>query len=212
MQSCSHPPRRDPLRPARSGDGHYSPARQRRAPALGAVLLASLAGPGLMGIAASRAAGASTGAASTGAGVAHEAANGRATPRGGTPVLGRAARTLSVRDEGHLHLVSNSGSNLIEEGPISGTLPGRVRVSFNVGPTVYASFTIYVQGGGTISGRGHGALHSTSAYSTFGGSLSVTHGTGRYAHASGTGGLYGAINRRSSSYPMTVQTVGELHY
>jgi hypothetical protein len=131
---------------------------------------------------------------------------------GPAPVLGRTAHTLSVKDEGHLHLISSSGSNLVEEGPISGTIPGRARVSFNVGPTVYASFTIYVQGGGSISGRGHGALHSTSAYSTFGGSLSVTHGTGRYAHASGTGGLYGAINRKSGSYPMTVQTTGELHY
>ncbi len=171
------------------------------------MLLASLAGPGLMGIAASQAAG-----VSTGEGVAHKDAIGSAALRNGATVLGRAAHTLSVKDEGHLHLVSNSGSNLIEEGPISGTILGRVRVSFNIGPTVYASFTIYVQGGGSISGHGHGALHSTSAYSTFGGSLSVTHGTGRYAHASGTGDLYGAINRKSSSYPMTVQTVGELHY
>jgi hypothetical protein len=171
------------------------------------MLLVSIAGPGLMGIAAARAAG-----VSTDEGVAHEAAIGNGTLRGGAAVLGRAAHTMDVKDEGHLHLVSSSGSNLIEEGPISGTIPGRVRVSFNVGPTVYASFTIYVQGGSSISGRGHGALHSTSAYSTFGGSLSVTHGTGRYAHASGTGDLYGAINRKSSSYPMTVQTVGELHY
>jgi hypothetical protein len=171
------------------------------------MLLAYIAGPGLMGITAAQAAG-----VSTDEGVVHEAAIGRGTPRGGATVLGRAAHTLNVKDEGRLHLVSSSGSNLIEEGPISGTIPGRVRVSFNVGPTVYASFTIYVQSGGSISGRGHGALHSTSAYSTFGGALSVTHGTGRYTHASGTGDLYGAINRKSSSYPMTVQTVGELHY
>jgi hypothetical protein len=185
-----------------------SPTRPQHPPGLWAVLLVSIAASGLMGIVASQAAG-----VATGRGVGRGAGMVSGTPASGpAAVLGRAAHTLSVRDEGHLHLVSSSGSNLIEEGPISGTIPGRARVSFNVGPTVYASFTIYVQSGGSISGRGHGALHSTSAYSTFGGSLSVTHGTGRYAHAYGTGGLYGAINRKSSAYPMTVQTVGELHY
>ncbi len=149
---------------------------------LGAALVASVAGAGLVGVAASHA------------------------------VTARAAHVVSVKDEGHLHMVSNSGSNLVEEGPVTGTIPGKVRVNFNIGPTVYASFTIYVQGGGSISGSGHGTLHSTSAYSTFGGSLSVSHGTGRYAHAHGTGGLYGAINRRSSTYPMTVQTTGKLYY
>jgi hypothetical protein len=134
----------------------------------------------------------------------------RAGGRAYTP--GRAAHETSVKDEGHLHLVSSSGSNLVEEGPVVGTLPGRVKVNFDVGPTVYASFTIYVQGGGSLSGHGHGALHSTSAYATFGGSLYVTHGTGRYAHAHGNGGLYGAIDRRSSAYPMTVQTTGTLYY
>ncbi|MGH2854847.1 MAG: hypothetical protein ACRDLF_11735 [Solirubrobacteraceae bacterium] len=179
----------------------------RRAPALAAALAASVAGAGLAGAAASHALGASTSAA----GGAREAAVPGAA-RASEPIVGRAAHVVSVKDEGHLHLVSNSGSNLVEEGPVTGTIPGKVRVSFNVGPTVYASFTIYVKAGGSISGKGHGTLHSTSAYSTFGGSLSVTHGTGRYAHAHGTGGLYGAINRKSSTYPMTVQTTGKLYY
>jgi hypothetical protein len=132
---------------------------------------------------------------------------------GRVSATGRAAHAISVKDEGHLHMVGNAnGSELVEEGTFVGTIPGRVRVDFNIGPTVYASFTIYVHGVGSISGKGHGSLHSTSAYSTFGGTLSVTHGTGRYAHAHGVGGLYGAINRRSSSYPMTVQTTGTLYY
>jgi hypothetical protein len=121
----------------------------------------------------------------------------------------RAARSLNVKDEGHLHLVHESGSMLVEEGPVSGTLPGHVKVSFNVGATITARFTIYTSGG-SISGHGSGALHSTSAYSTFGGSLAVTSGSGRFRHARGKGGLYGAINRRT--YALTVQTVGRLSY
>lgn len=124
--------------------------------------------------------------------------------------MARAARVLNVRDEGHLHLVHESGSELLEEGTVAGTLPGTVKVRFNVGVTITAQFTIYARGGGSISGHGSGTLRSTSTYSTFGGTLSVTSGSGRFQHAHGSGGLYGAINRRT--YALTVQTIGKLTY
>lgn len=122
-----------------------------------------------------------------------------------------AARTLSVKDEGHLHLAGRpEGSLIVEEGAVSGTLPGTVKVRFDVGATVTAQFTIYARGGGSVSGHGSGALHSTSLYSTFGGTLSVTSGTGRFRHAHGTGGLYGAIDRKTDA--LTVQAIGKLSY
>jgi hypothetical protein len=154
---------------------------------------------------------AAAGAGARGASAGGSTAQGAATA-GDTraPAVGRMAHVTSVKDEGHLHMVSESGSNLLEEGPVTGTIPGRVRVSFNIGATVKATFTIYASGGGSISGRGQGALHSTSLYSSFGGSLTVTHGTGRYVHASGSGGLYGVIDRKT--YALTVQTVGKLDY
>jgi hypothetical protein len=122
----------------------------------------------------------------------------------------RAASVLDVRDEGRLHLVKESGSLLLEEGPATGTLPGTVKVRFDVGATITAQFTIYARGGGSISGHGSGRLRSTGAYSTFGGTLAVTAGTGRFRHARGSGGLYGAINRKT--YALTVQTIGKLSY
>ncbi len=121
-----------------------------------------------------------------------------------------AAGTLNVKDEGHLHSVNNSGSELVEEGPVSGTIPGKVKVSFNIGATISAKFTIYAKSGGSISGHGGGALHSTSLTASFGGSLTVTGGSGRYAHAHGKGSLYGSINRKT--YALTVSTVGKLYY
>jgi hypothetical protein len=85
-----------------------------------------------------------------------------------------------------------------------------VKVSFDIGATVTAKFTIYANGGGSINGSGGGALHSTSVYSSFGGSLKVTSGSGRYAHAHGTGTLSGQINRKT--YALTVQADGKLYY
>jgi hypothetical protein len=127
-----------------------------------------------------------------------------------TPPVASVAHVLNVKDEGHLHSVHSSGSELVEEGPVSGTVKGKVKVSFNIGATVTAKFTIYANGGGSISGHGGGALHSTGVYSTFGGSLAVTGGSGRYAHAHGNGTLSGAINRKT--YALTVQTAGKLYY
>ena len=126
------------------------------------------------------------------------------------PPTANAAHVLNVKDEGHLHEVRSSGAELLEEGPVSGTIPGKVKVSFDIGATITAKFTIYANGGGSISGSGGGALHSTSVYSSFGGSLKVTGGSGRYAHGHGTGTLSGEINRKT--YALTVQADGKLYY
>jgi hypothetical protein len=133
-----------------------------------------------------------------------------ATRAPATRAAARMTRTVSVDDTGHLHLLNASGAVLVEEGPVSGTLPGEAKVRMVVGATVVASFTIKPRGGGSISGHGRAALHSSSRYASFGGSLSVSRGTGRYAHARGSGGLYGVIDRHTDA--LTVQAIGRLHY
>jgi len=85
-----------------------------------------------------------------------------------------------------------------------------VKVRFTVGATVSGSFTIYPRGGGTITGHGSAQLHSTGVYASFGGSMTVSHGTGRYAHAHGHGGFYGTVNRRTNA--LVVQTTGRLTF
>jgi hypothetical protein len=121
-----------------------------------------------------------------------------------------AARTLNATDEAHLHLTGTSGEILEEEGPATGALPGTVKVRFTVGATISGSFTIYPRGGGSISGQGSARLHSTGLYASFGGSMSVSHGTGRYAHAHGQGGFYGTVNRHTDA--LVIQTTGRLAY
>lgn len=120
-----------------------------------------------------------------------------------------AARTLNVTDTAHLHLVRTSGSLLIEQGSALGALPGTVKSRFRVGPTISASFTIYPRGG-SISVHAWGTLHSSGVYASFGGSMSVSGGSGLYAHARGTGGFYGVVNRHT--WALTAQTTGKLSY
>lgn len=124
-----------------------------------------------------------------------------------------AARALNVNDTAHVRYIKESHAQLVDEGAATGTLPGTVRVSFNVGATVAATFTIYTHGG-SIVGHGSGTLHSSRSqsdmYVSFGGTMTVSHGTGRYAHAHGTGGFYGTIDRKN--YAATIQTTGTLSY
>jgi len=127
----------------------------------------------------------------------------------------QAAQALNVTDTAHLHHGKESGAFLVDEGTATGQLPGRVRVEFNVGATVRANFTIYTSHGALI-GHGSGTLHesSNSGHSTvwvsFAGTMSVSHGTGRYLHAHGHGGFYGVFDRHN--YEATIQTTGTLDY
>jgi hypothetical protein len=126
--------------------------------------------------------------------------------------LASSAGSTAVRDEGHLRFLRSSGSLLIDEGPATGNLPGKVRVRFtyNGSPMVKAQFTITGHGW-SIIGRGEGKLSNPNSTSpSFRGSLALTGGSGRFAGAHGSGELFGVFNRRS--YALTVQTVGKLRY
>jgi hypothetical protein len=125
------------------------------------------------------------------------------------PPPAHAARTLNATDTGHLHYVSSSGSLLLEEGSASGGLPGRMRARLDLGPTFSGSFTIYTRGG-TIKGHGTATPRGSGRYESFAGSLVVTGGGGRYAHARGHAGLYGTFDRKT--YALVIQTTGKLSF
>jgi hypothetical protein len=199
---------RSPMKPP---PNHGGPLNRRGARHVLGVALLAVGVMGFAGAADSAAGNSSSGVGGTRSGATLGAAWSPAilgAPR--TAPTASAAHVLNVKDGGHLHEVRSSGAELLEEGPVSGTIPGKVKVSFDIGATITAKFTIYANGGGSINGSGGGALHSTSVYSSFGGSLKVTGGSGRYSHAHGTGTLTGEINRKT--YALTVQADGRLYY
>jgi hypothetical protein len=126
--------------------------------------------------------------------------------------VARAAHVLKVRDEGRLRFVSSSGSLLIDEGPVSGTLRGKVRLRFTYDGSPTTSAQLTISGAGwSIRARGQAKLSNpTSLTPSFRGTLSISGGSGRYAHARGSGELFGVFNRRS--YAITVQAIGKLTY
>lgn len=65
---------------------------------------------------------------------------------------------------------------------------------------------------GSIIGTGTGRPKGRAEEPSFGGTMTVSNGTGRYKHAHGHGGFYGTINLNPRSYSMAVQTTGTLSY
>jgi hypothetical protein len=122
-----------------------------------------------------------------------------------------AARRLNVTDTAHLRYIPrlSEGATLVEEGMATGGLPGRMRAHLNVGATFGGTFTFYPRGG-SISGHGTATPRGSGRYESFRGTLVVTGGTGRFAHARGKAGLYGVFDRQT--FGLTVQTTGALYY
>jgi hypothetical protein len=120
-----------------------------------------------------------------------------------------AARSLNGTATARLHLISANGSQLSEEGPVTGALPGSMRAVLNTSSTFIGTFTIRTHGG-SIEGRGRATPHGAGRYQSFNGSITVTGGNGRYSHAHGRGGLYGIIDRRT--YALVIQTTGRFSY
>ena len=120
-----------------------------------------------------------------------------------------AARTLDGNATAHLHLVKAEGSQLIEEGSVSGSLAGSARAALHTGALFTASFTIRTREG-SITGRGQATPHGSGRYQSFAGSFTATSGSGRYTHIKGRAGLYGVFDRRTDS--VEIQTTGTLTY
>jgi hypothetical protein len=105
---------------------------------------------------------------------------------------------------------SHRGTTINEKGIGWGSFNCSVVISLTLsGTLVTANYTAYLQGG-SISGTATAHIHSaTTKAAAFSGTITLRHGTGSRAHASGTAGFAGTINR--TSYAMTTHITGRLH-
>jgi hypothetical protein len=105
--------------------------------------------------------------------------------------------------------VRASGSTLYEEGQAHGALSGNVRARLHVGATFSGSF-VFSTREGEIEGRGSAQPSSAAGpIESFAGADHITGGSGRYAHAHGSGRLSGTFNRRT--YAVVLQTSGTMY-
>jgi hypothetical protein len=122
----------------------------------------------------------------------------------------RAARTITLNDTGNLHKTSKKGFNLYESGNATGSVSGSISLHLDVVSTnrVTAELTVYPRGS-SMSGNASGSYRTNGGTASFSGTLSITRGTGGYAHARGSGiSFTGTINRSNDS--VTVHVNGKL--
>ena len=124
---------------------------------------------------------------------------------GGPPALAAssrsaalAARAISLNESGRLHLTSRHGFTINEQGSASGSIAGLMYVHLTIVSTtrVVAEVNFYPRGG-SISGRASASYRRGSSTASFVGAMSITSGTGSYAHARGSGLSFSGTIRRS---------------
>ncbi len=126
-----------------------------------------------------------------------------------------AARTYTLTETGHLHKTSGRGITinqvLNEEGSASGTISGTIYIHLKVVSVnrVTAEVNIYPSGG-SITGYASASYRSAGSTASFSGTMSIERGTGRYAHASGSGlSFTGTVQRINDA--ITVRVTGRMY-
>jgi hypothetical protein len=108
------------------------------------------------------------------------------------------SRVISLNESARLHLTSRHGFTLNEQGSASGSVSGTMYVHLTIVSTsrVIAEVNFYPHGG-SISGQASASYRRGSSTASFSGTLSITQGTGGYAHARGSGLSFSGTIRRS---------------
>lgn len=104
------------------------------------------------------------------------------------PAAALAGGSISLKEAGSLKRVGAAkGLNLTEKGTASGTIDGSISLSLHVVSTNKVTATVTVSPkGGSLSGSGSASYHVQGSNAYFGGTLSITKGSGSWsgAHAS----------------------------
>jgi hypothetical protein len=113
----------------------------------------------------------------------------------------RSARTISLNENGRLHLTSKHGFTLNEQGTAAGTIKGTIYIHLHLiaNNTVTAEVNIYPHNG-SLSGNSTASYHVNGSNASFAGKLAITRGTGSYARAHASSLRFtGTIQRRTDA-------------
>ncbi len=124
--------------------------------------------------------------------------------------IAREAKKMQLNESAQLKFTREDGSALVEYGQAAGTYNAPVNTILTIHPnSVTATVTIFPKGG-SITGTAQANYIVKGSTGYFGGTFTITHGTGTYRHVSGRGlGISGTINRES--FAMTVKAHGEIN-
>jgi hypothetical protein len=123
----------------------------------------------------------------------------------------RAARTISLKETGHLHLTGKHDFTLNEQGSASGTIAGTIYVHLTAVSTsrVTAEVNIYRKGG-SISGTGAASYRRAGETASFAGTMSIDRGTGNCRHVHGSGLSFTGTIEESRRDAITVHVSGRV--
>jgi hypothetical protein len=124
--------------------------------------------------------------------------------------MGVQAKRINLVENANLKLISEEGAALVEHGQATGTYNAPVTATFTIHPkSVTATVTVYPHGG-SITGVAQTNYVVQNSTGYFGGTFTITHGTGSFKGASGKSlGISGTINRYS--FAITVKAHGEVN-
>ncbi|WCB96411.1 hypothetical protein DSM104299_05170 [Baekduia alba] len=113
-----------------------------------------------------------------------------------------------MKEHVDLVLVKKTGASKFQHsGRASGTFTGTVKSRIAIEHSVVLRGTVTIAtSGGSVRMKVDGRARSLSMRTKFDGAATITGGTGRYAHAKGTGRFSGVVNR--STWHATLDATG----
>lgn len=121
-----------------------------------------------------------------------------------------AASTMSVRESVSARLINHKGAtSLNERGQGSGSFACPLAIQINISYTRATITFNCPASNGDLAGQGETAFYASGPMAHFNGILRVTHGSGRYAHATASD-LHITGTLRRGSYALQASVTGSL--
>jgi hypothetical protein len=146
------------------------------------------------------------------ANISHASMTSRSYSEGSRVPVATPASALYVKETARLLPVGSVGTRVKEKGHCAGTLHGAVSSNLVISGSHISGTFVLATRNGRIDGHTSATVVGQAAVPVvrFAGSLSVTGGSGSYAHATGHVSIKGTIRRRN--YELLEEVAGTLRY